>query len=223
MYPISHQPGLRQTWVALTLVAGLSGCASASVATETFVKTGVPVSIVCEPSVEVGDVSAIYASASPSALRWKIEAIDKSENRVPALNLEQAISAAGSKDKLIAALPKLKSNSEILKQLVPGTQEFKETQCNDTERCVAAYVSAPFLPAALVLTPVLLLAGATIDRDRLNQGIFPGHWIDDERLAMKGYAFFPRGNYAAVEYEFWESYDPFDTAKGVRSGTCPWR
>lgn len=172
-----------------------------------------------EQSVQVGDVSAVYLSVAPRMPRWKLCAITQSGERIEPLVLPDAIARAGGNSKLASELPQLPVDDQVL-ALIPGTQPFKEAHCQNPAEC--------FLWATGSLTTVLAWPIAWSEsRDsfhRLYYGTFPGVGLtNDDPPPMKGYAFFPRGSYIALEYLVWRSYDPFNPTSGVEIATSPWR
>jgi hypothetical protein len=172
-----------------------------------------------EQSVQVGDVSAVYLSVAPRVPRWKLYAITQSGERIEPLVLLDAIARAGGNSKLASELPQLPIDEQLL-SLIPGTQPFKEAHCQNPAECL--FWTAGSLTTVLAWP---IAWGASRDSfHRLYYGTFPGVGLTkDDPAPMKGYAFFPRGSYIALEYVLWRSYDPFNPTSGAEIATSPWR
>ncbi len=206
----------------------LAGCASAkSQGPETLpgslsgsTLNAAALNISSEPSVQVHEVSAVYLSVAPRFPRWKLCAVAQSGECVEPLPLEDAIARAGSASELAGQLSQLPPNDDKLLALIPGTEPFVDSHCQDSAECIFWTVGSVLL---IPTWPIAWLSS----RDsfhRLYYGRFPGLGLrEDEPAPMKGYAFFPNGTYATIEYSWWTSYDPFNPTSGLQTARVPWR
>lgn len=232
------------------LVAALAGCATrAEAPTVTASHTSITTATLSmEPSIEVGDVIAVYvtvtndsSSADPLSvtlleLHWP-RAVDKSGKRVDRLDTDQAIEKAGGGDMLLAALGNR------------GNEVDRPLEQEMARYVLMAPVVPLWTPGLLVAGPVALIYSSLQEpeyRERLKVEAKefqlnptrlepfgsrlltnPGPSIDGlpPLWSEKGYVFFPRGSYTALEITVREhqEYDEKSGAGPSQTATCPWR
>jgi hypothetical protein len=238
--------------VAVLTVLLMAGCASPSetsvgmVAGPTTRSSVVALSM--EPSIEVGDVAAVYVTVSNELsnadplgvtlleLHWP-RAVDKFGKRFDRLDTNQAIEKAGGDDKLLAALGN--RGKEVERPL--GQKIARDM--------LMAPVIPIWIPGLLVAGPVALIYSSLQEPQdhqhskvlakefQLNPTMldpFGSHMLTyaDPPLdglppswSERGYVFFPRGSYAALEVTVreYQEYDHGSQTNPLLTVTCQWR
>jgi hypothetical protein len=238
---------------AAVLIASLvvAGCAPRSETPVTMVNgpsmRSSVVAMSMEPSIEVGDVTAVYVTVSNQSsnadplgltlleLHWP-QAVDMSGKRLDRLDTDQAIEKAGGGDKLLAALGDREEEVER-----PLDQKIARD-------ALMAPVIPIWIPGLLVVGPVALiysslqepgyhqhskvqakefqLSPTMLDPFGSHLLTYPGPPLDGlpPEWSEKGYVFFPRGSYAALQLTVREhqEYDK-NLLNPLQTVTCQWR
>jgi len=236
--------------VAVLAAALSAGCASrAESPTVTAGRASITTATLSiEPAIEVGDVTAVYvtvtndsSNADPLSvtlleLHWP-RAVDKSGKKVDRLDTDQAIEKAGGGDKLLAALGN--RGNEVDRPLAQKVARY----------VLMAPVVPIWSPGLLVAGPVALIYTSLQEpeyRQRLKVEAKefqlsptrlepfgsrlltdPGPSVDGlpPLWSEKGYVFFPRGSYTALEVTVRErqEYDEKSGPGPSQTAKCPWR
>lgn len=196
------------------------------------------------PSIDVGDVTAVYVTVTNEStgsdplsvtlmeLRWP-RAVDASGRRVDRLDAEQAIQKAGGADKLLAALGSranavdrplahkiadytpLAIWSPVLVVADLAARAYSSLQApGSQQRLKVEAKEFQLYPARLdpFGSPALTYAGSQVDG-------LPPLWSE------KGYVFFPRGSYTALEMTVrkFEEYDRDLHSGPLETVICRWQ
>jgi hypothetical protein len=237
--------------VAVFVAAAVACCASRTEspdATAGSASKALLATVSMEPPIEVGDVTAVYITVTNDSsnsdpftvalleLHWP-HAVDKSGKRVDRLDTDQAIERAGGGEKMLAALGS--RGNEVRRPLAHKIARY----------VLMAPVIPMWSPGLLVAGPVALIYSSLQEpeyRRRLNveakefqlnpteldpfgsplltdlgppvSGLLP-LWSE------KGYVFFPRGSYTALEVTVrkYEEYERNSIPGHFETITCLWR
>ena len=238
--------------LAVLTASLIAGCASPSETSVGVVAAPAMSSSVAamsmEPSIEVGDVTAVYITVSNESsnssplgvtlleLHWP-RAVDMSGKRLDRLDTDQAIEKAGGGDKLLAALGSR------------GTEVERPLGQKIARDVLMAPVIPIWIPGLLVAGPVALLSSSLQEPEyhqhskvqakefQLSPTMldpFGSHVLTyaDPPLdglpaswSEKGYVFFPRARYAALEETVreYQEYDHGSQTNPLQTVTCQWR
>lgn len=242
---------VRTIQFALALAAAvLAGCASRTESLYTTTSpptatgpslTSAAATLSMAPSIDVGDVTAVYVTVTNEStgsdplsvtlmeLRWP-RAVDESGSRVDRLDAEQAIQKAGGADKLLAALGNrgnavdrplahkiadytpLAIWSPVLVVADLAARAYSSLQAPGSQQRLKVEAKEFQLYPTRLAPFAFTYAGSPVEG-------LPPLWSE------KGYVFFPRGSYTALEMTVrkFEEYDRDSHSGPLESVMCRWQ